>query len=418
MEAQIIDFINSSLAGLGLSPEYTSLIIRAVALAVVIVLSLFANLVARGLVLRGVRYLVGRSETGIDDIFLERKVFDKLSRFAPALVIYLLTPLALRGFESISAFITGAAMIYMIVIALVVIDSLLNAVLEIYRTFEASKEIPIKGFLQVVKIIVFFIGLIFIVSIILAKSPLYLISGLGALTAVLLLIFKDSLLGFIAGIQLITNKMIAHGDWVEIPKYGADGDVLEITLTTVKVQNFDKTITTVPTYALISDSFKNWRGMEESDGRRIKRSVNIDLSTIKLSTDEEIESYARIDAIKGYIEGKRKELAEYNEAHGVDESVVVNGRRLTNVGTFRAYLISYLKNHPMINKDMTLLVRQLAPSEFGLPIEIYVFSKDKNWINYEAIQADIFDHILAVVPEFDLRVFQSPSGADFKGLSN
>ncbi len=417
MQTQIIEFINGWLASAGLGPEYSSLVVRALALAVVIVLSFIANLAARGLVLRGVKYLVGRTETRIDDIFLERKVFDKLSRFVPALVIYLLAPLALRGFDNISAFITGAAMIYMIVIALVVIDSLLNAVLEIYRTFEVSKEIPIKGFIQVVKIVVFFIGLVFIISIILDKSPLYLISGLGALTAVLLLIFKDSLLGFIAGIQLITNKMIAHGDWVEIPKYGADGDVLEITLTTVKVQNFDKTITTVPTYALISDSFKNWRGMKESAGRRIKRSVHIDLSTIKLSTDAEIERYAKIDAISGYIEQKKKDVAEFNEAHDIDATVAVNGRRLTNVGTFRAYLISYLKNHPMINKDMTLMVRQLAPTEFGLPIQIYVFSKDKNWINYEAIQADIFDHVLAVVPEFDLRVFQSPSGADFKGLS-
>jgi miniconductance mechanosensitive channel len=418
MESHIIDLLNSWLSALGLSPEYTLLVFRGFALLVVIVLSFIANFAARGLVLRGVRYLVGRSETRIDDIFVERRVFDKLSRFAPALVIYLLVPLALSGFDNISAFITGAAMIYMIIIALLVVDSLLNAILEIYRTFDASREIPIKGFMQVVKIIVFFIGLIFIVSIILGKNPLYLLSGLGALTAVLLLIFKDSLLGFIAGIQLITNKMIANGDWVEIPKYGADGDVLEITLTTVKVQNFDKTITTVPTYALISDSFKNWRGMQESDGRRIKRSVNIDLSTIKLSSDAEIERYAKIGAIKDYIEGKIKEVAQYNEAHGIDESVAVNGRRLTNVGTFRAYLISYLKNHPMINKDMTLMVRQLAPSEFGLPIEIYVFTRDKNWINYEAIQADIFDHILAVVPEFDLRVFQSPSGSDFKGLSS
>ena len=417
MEAQIIEFIKNWLLDLGLSPEYSTFTVRGVALVVVLFLSLVANLVARGLVLRGVRYLIGRSETRIDDIFLERKVFYKLSRIAPALVIYLLVPQALRGYENISAFITGMAMIYMIIVALVVVDSLLNAILEIYRTFEASKEIPIKGFLQVVKIAVFFVGLIFIVSIILGKSPLYLISGLGALTAVGLLIFKDSLLGFTAGIQLITNKMISPGDWVEIPKYGADGDVLEITLTTVKVQNFDKTITTVPTYALISDSFKNWRGMEESSGRRIKRSVYIDLSTIKLSSDAEIERYSKIGAIKDYIEDKTKEIADYNKAHGIDDSIAVNGRRLTNVGTFRAYLISYLKNHPMINKDMTLLVRQLPPTEFGLPIELYIFSKDKDWINYEAIQADIFDHVLAVVPEFDLRVFQSPSGADFKGLA-
>ncbi len=417
METQIIEFIKNMLAAMGLSPEYSSLAVRGVALLAVIVLSFIANLAARGLVLRAVRYLVATTETRIDDVFLERRVFDKLSRIAPALVIYLLVPVALRGYENISAFITGAAMIYMIIVALVVIDTLLNAVVEIYRTFEASKEIPIKGFLQVVKIIVFFIGLIFIISIVLSKSPLYLISGLGALTAVLLLIFKDSLLGFIAGIQLITNKMIAHGDWVEIPKYGADGDVLEITLTTVKVQNFDKTITTVPTYALISDSFKNWRGMEESDGRRIKRSVHIDLSTIKLLTDEEIERYSRVEAIRDYIEAKKRDIAAYNEAHDIEAGNKVNGRRLTNVGTFRAYLISYLKNHPMINKDMTLLVRQLAPTEFGLPIELYVFSNDKDWINYEAIQADIFDHVLAVVPEFDLKVFQSPSGADFRGLA-
>ncbi len=413
---KFIETIHGWLAGAGLSPEIAELVVRACALAVVIVLAIIANSIAKMFVRICVGYLVGRTETKIDDIFLERKVFTKLSHFAPAIVIYLLAPVALGGFEPLSTVITHAAMIYMIIVGLIVTDSFLNAVLDIYRTFEASKEIPLKSFIQILKIVIYFFALIFIVSIMLDKSPIYLISGLGALTAVLLLIFKDSILGFVAGIQLITNKMIAHGDWVEIPKYGADGDVLEITLTTVKVQNFDKTITTVPTYALITDSFKNWRGMAESEGRRIKRSVNIDLSTIRLATEEMIERYSKIEAIRDYVERKQKEVAEYNRARQIDDSVLVNGRRLTNVGTFRAYLENYLRTHPMINQSMTLLVRQLAPTEHGLPIEIYVFSSDKDWGRYESIQADIFDHILAVVPEFDLRVFQSPSGGDFKGL--
>ncbi len=402
---------------LGLSPSITELVLRGGALAAVVVLSFIANIIAKRFVLLGVTYLVGRTETKIDDIFLERKVFTKLSHFAPAIVIYLLTPVALDGFETFSGIIVHGSMIYMVVIGLLVIDSFLNAVLDIYRTFEVSKELPIKSFVQILKIVIYFFSLIFIISIILDKSPVYLISGLGALTAVLLLIFKDSILGFVAGIQLISNKMIAHGDWVEIPKYGADGDVLEITLATVKVQNFDKTITTVPTYALISDSFKNWRGMEQSDGRRIKRSVFIDISTIRLCTEEMIERFSKIDVIKGYIESKLNAITEYNRAHSIDDSVLVNGRRLTNVGTFRAYLEAYLKGHPMINRNMTLLVRQLAPTEYGLPIEIYVFTTDKNWVRYESIQADIFDHILAVIPMFDLSIFQSPSGTDFKGLA-
>jgi len=412
-----INIIGRWLADVGLSPELSELAVRGGALVVVILLAIIANIVAKRFVLLGVRYLIGRTETKIDDIFLERKVFTKLSHFAPAIVIYLLFPLVLRGYGQLSSFISHAALIYMIIVGLLVIDSFLNALLDIYQTFEASKEIPLKGLMQILKIVIYFFALIFIISIMLGKSPVYLISGLGALTAVLLLIFKDSILGFVAGIQLISNKMIAHGDWVEIPKYGADGDVLEITLSTVKVQNFDMTITTVPTYALISDSFKNWRGMSESNGRRIKRSINIDLSTIKLCSEEMIERFSKIDVIKPYIERKKEGVAEYNKANSIDDSVLVNGRRLTNVGTFRAYLENYLRTHPMVNKSMTLLVRQLAPTEHGLPIEIYVFSSDKNWINYEAIQADIFDHILAVVPEFDLQVFQNPSGSDFKGLS-
>jgi miniconductance mechanosensitive channel len=256
---------------------------------------------------------------------------------------------------------------------------------------------------------------VFALSITLDKSPWVFLSGLGAMTAVVLLIFKDAILGLVAGIQLSANDMVRPGDWIEMSKYGADGDVMEVTLTTVKVRNWDKTITTIPTYALISDSFRNWRGMTMSGGRRIKRSVWIDVNSIRFCSPEMIEKFERIALLKEYVRSKREELEKYNREQGVDDASPVNGRRMTNVGTFRAYLVQYLRHHPQVHQQLTLLVRQLQPTEKGLPIEVYVFSSDQRWVEYEAIQADIFDHILAVLPEFGLRPFQSPSGADIAG---
>jgi miniconductance mechanosensitive channel len=231
-----------------------------------------------------------------------------------------------------------------------------------------------------------------------------------------MLVFKDAILGLTAGIQLTTNRMLAIGDWLEMPKYGADGDVLEITLTTVKVQNWDKTITTIPTYALISDAFKNWRGMTESDGRRIKRSLYLDISTIRFCDEEMLERFSKIQFIKEYIDQTKQELRKYNKERRVDNSSLANGRRMTNIGTFRAYIEAYLRNHPQINQGLTLLVRQLEPTPHGLPIQIYIFSKEKRWVPYEDIQSDLFDHFLAVLPEFDLQAFQEPSGKDFTKL--
>ena len=239
-----------------------------------------------------------------------------------------------------------------------------------------------------------------------------MLSGIGALTAVLLLVFKDTILGFVGGIQLIANDMLRPGDWIEMDKYGADGDVLEISLTTVKVQNWDKTITTIPTYSLISDSFKNWRGMQESGGRRIKRSVYIDVNSIRFCTPEMIQRFKGISRIRDYVEAKEKELQEYNQLHHGDHSSLADGRRMTNVGTFRQYLNAYLRQHPKIHQELTFLIRQLQPTETGLPIEIYVFSNDQVWANYENIQADIFDHIYAILPIFELRPFQSVGGHD------
>ena len=413
----MMGLIQKWLVNVGLGSNLAEMAAIGIAIAIVILLSIVSDLIAKRMLLSGIGYIISRTGTKWDDVLLKRKVFSQLAHLAPAMVIYLASPLVLKDHTGAASTIMSGVMIYFIIVGMLVLDSLLNAILDIYQDFEVSKEIPIKGFVQVLKIVVYFLAGILIIARILDKSPFYLLSGLGALTAVLMLVFKDVILGFVAGIQLSANKMIANGDWIEMPQYGADGDVLEVALTTVKVQNWDKTITTIPTYALISGSFKNWRGMSESGGRRIKRAINIDMSTVKFCTDEMLKRFSSIQYISDYIDSKTKELAEDNRAKNIDDSDPANGRRLTNIGTFRAYAIEYLKDHPMISKEMTFIVRQLAPTEHGLPLEIYIFCKDKVWANYEAIQSDIFDHLLAVIPEFDLKVFQNPTGNDFKRLS-
>ncbi|MFC1485974.1 mechanosensitive ion channel family protein [Candidatus Latescibacterota bacterium] len=408
------DFTHSWLVNQGIDTTIAFLIERLLAVVLVILLSVIANIIAKRFIIKAISHLIAHTKTKWDDILLKRKFFNQLSHFAPALVIYFTAPFILDGYDNAITFITNVVIIYMIILSILVINSFLAAVLNIYRTFDIAKEIPLKGFIQIIQIAIVFIGGIFVLSNILNKTPLYLLSGLGAITAVLMLIFKDSILGFVAGIQLISNKMVARGDWIEMPQYGADGDVLDVTLTTVKVSNWDKTITTIPTYALISESFKNWRGMTESGGRRIKRSIYLDMNLFKFCTEEMLSRFSTIQYISEYIARKREEISEYNKAHEINNSNLVNGRHLTNIGTFRAYVHTYLRNHPMINQEMTFLVRQLALTEHGLPIEIYVFCKDKVWANYEAIQSDIFDHLLAIIPEFDLKIFQNPSGGDFK----
>ncbi len=413
----MLNFLDQQFQAGGFGPETAALSAGVTMLVLVIVLSILTNVLAKRLLLTALFRLVVKTKTDWDDHLLKHHFFDRLARFAPALVIYLMVPVALESQDRLIALLTTVALIYMIVIGILAIDALLNGVSEIYQSSEVSKEIPIKVFVQLIKVAVYFIGGIFVVSLLLGKTPLYLVSGLSALTAILMLIFKDAILGFVAGIQLTANKMVTQGDWIEMPNYGADGDVVEVGLTTVKVQNWDKTITTIPTYALISGSFKNWRGMTESGGRRIKRAIHVDMNSIQFCTEDMLTRYKRIQCISAYIEAKGKELPEYNRANRVDELSLVNGRKMTNIGTFRAYIVAYLKNHPMIHTNMTSLVRQLAPTEHGLPIEIYVFCKDIAWANYEAIQADIFDHLLAAIPEFDLKLFQNPTGSDFKAMA-
>lgn len=412
----MLELVQNWLLGHDFSENLAFYVARATLMLAVLVIGFIADFVAKRHILSVLGHIVTRTQSQWDDIILRHRVFNHMAHLAPALVVYLLAPMALAGMVWVITVIKGATLIYMVIVIMLALDALLNAGEEIYQRFEAAREIPIKGFVQVLKIALYFLTAVFIISILLDKTPIYLLSGIGAMTAVLMLIFRDAILGFVAGIQLAANKMVANGDWIEMPNYGADGDVLEVTLTTVKVQNWDKTITTIPTYALISESFKNWRGMQESGGRRIKRAINIDMNSIRFCDREMLERFGKIQYIAEYIEQKKRELEEFNHTSKVDNISLVNGRRMTNIGTFRAYVTAYLHYHPQINRDMTFLIRQLSPGEHGLPIEIYVFSKDQVWASYEAIQADIFDHILAVIPEFDLRVYQNPTGNDFRAL--
>ena len=397
----------------GVTEDAAVIVIEVIEVLGVAVLAFIANWITKSIILRVVHQAAKRTRTQWDDVLMKRRVFHRLSHLAPALLIYGMASVVFSTNDLIELAQRGAQ-VYMLLAGLLVVDAVLNSANDIYQGFEVARRIPIIGYLQVVKIVVTITVFIFCISIVIDESVFALFAGLGALTAIILLIFKDSILGLVAGIQLVANDMVRPGDWIEMPKYGADGDVMEITLNTVKVQNWDKTITTIPTYSLISDSFKNWRGMKESGGRRIKRSVPIDMGSVKFCSEEMVERFSRIQLLVDHIARKKKELAEYNQKNQIDESVMVNGRRMTNLGTFRAYLVAYLRAHPKVHQDMTFLVRQLPPSDNGLPLEIYVFSNDQVWANYEDIQADIFDHILGSLPEFELRPFQNPTGDDVR----
>ena len=405
------------LAGLGLGEAGAEALATLMVAALVALVGVLAHVIARRILLRLVRAAARRTKTSWDDTFVEVGLFSRLSHMVPVLIFYLATPVVLAAYPPVAAVAMATASVYMALVGLTVFDALLNGGERIYQSFAISKRFEIRTIVQSIKVVVYLIGGVTVLAVLLGKSPVVFFSGLGAFTAVLLLIFKDTILGFVAGIQLATNNMVRKGDWVEMPGHNADGTVLDVSLTTVKVQNWDKTITTIPTYALVAEPFKNWRGMEESEGRRIKRAVHLDVTSIKFCDEGMIERFQKIQSIRDYVERKLEEVAAHNREIDADESLLVNGRHLTNVGTFRAYLEHYLRGHPMVHPDMTFLVRQLAPTEHGLPIEIYVFSKDQTWASYEAIQADIFDHILAVLPLFELRPFQAPTGFDLRALA-
>lgn len=411
-----MDVLRIMLAEWGLDPFYAKWLAYAIATVAILAVCFVANWVTKKIVLRLITMFITKNKVTWDDAFVERRVFQKLSHIVPAVILYYASDLY-ADFPTVEMLIEKAAVIYILLVVLFSLSAFLSALNDIYNTYEISKTRPIKGILQVVKIVFFFIGGIVIIATLINQNPFILLGGLGALSAVLLLVFQNAILGLVAGIQLTANDMVRVGDWIEMPKYNADGDVLEITLTTVKVQNWDKTITMIPAAAFINDSFKNWRGMQETGGRRIKRSVYIDVSSIRFCDDEMLERFRKIQYLRDYIDRKEKELEAYNREHNIDPSSVVNGRRLTNIGTYRIYIQNYLENHPLIHKGLTTMVRQLAPGEHGLPLEIYAFTSDVRWVNYEAIQSDIFDHVLAVAPEFGLRVFQNPTGHDMRMLT-
>jgi miniconductance mechanosensitive channel len=401
------------LSQMGVNDESAIIITDYSFFIILILISVISYFAGKKILLKIIHRLTLKSKTNWDDILAQNHFFKILSFLIPSYIIYVFTPLILSPYPNTVSGIVTAIGIYMVVVVLMAINAFLNTIGDIYKDFKMAKSKPIKGYLQVIKIIVFLIGAIIILSNLFGKNPLGLIGGLGAFSAVLLLVFKDPILGFVGGIQLSANNMVAPGDWIHMSKYNADGIVIDIALTTVKVQNWDKTISTIPTYSLISDSFKNWRGMEESGGRRIKRHIYIDMKTIRFCTDEMLEKFKSIEHVSAYVDHTEKTLQEYNKTNKINDSILVNGRRQTNIGVFRAYLRGYLKNHPDVHDSLTFLVRQLQPTELGLPIEIYVFSRLQDWALYENLQADIFDHILAVVPEFELKVFQNPSGEDF-----
>ena len=383
-----------------------------VRLLVVLALAALSNVVTRQVLVRWIGGLIRTTRTKADDVLLQRNVLRRLALLAPVIVLYYGAD-ALPGDLGMVRQVVSATML---LVLLMVTGAVINAFQDLSGDFASASEVPIKSYAQIVKLVVYILGGLMTVAVLTGRSPWVLMSGIGALMAVIILVFRDTILNIVASITITANRLVRVGDWIEAPAFGADGDVIDIALHTVKIQNWDKTITTIPTYKLVETSFKNWRGMSESGGRRIKRAIYIDMNTIKLCDTQMLERFERFELLAEGLRQRRAEVERYNAEHVTDMKELINGRRLTNVGTLRAYIIAYLRQHPRIHQDLTFLVRQLAPTSNGLPIEIYVFTRDIEWVKYEEIQADIFDHLLAVMPMFDLRIFQEPTGADFTAL--
>jgi miniconductance mechanosensitive channel len=357
-----------------------------------------------------------KTKTNFDDILITNKTPRNLAHIIPYIIAIKFIPIVFYDFLHFEQIIYKGVLVFGVLLVLSIARSVLHSIKDYFKTLPRLKDKPIDSYIQVFMIFAWFNGILSVLAIVTDRTFTEFITTIGAASAIIILVFRDTILGFVASIQVSINDMVRIGDWVTFEKYGADGDVIEINLSTVKVQNFDKTITTIPTYSLISDSFKNWRGMTSSNGRRIKRSINIKQNTIKYLSEKDLKSYENIHIISEYIENRRHKINEYNQKNNIDKSLLLNGRNLTNIGLFRKYAETYLQNHSAINKDMMIMVRQLAPTTKGIPIEIYAFSKDKKWENYEYIMADIFDHLIASVPYFELELFELPNDSSFKTL--
>ncbi|MDH3647739.1 MAG: mechanosensitive ion channel family protein [Gammaproteobacteria bacterium] len=378
--------------------------------------AVIVNLIAKRILVGSVRAIAKRSDVTWDDALVSHNVIGRLVQVLPALIVFIGVPFIPGMPENGTQLIRNIAMGYMVLMLTLALSAMLSAANTIYAATSVARERPLKGFVQLAQIVVWIFGGVLIIAAVLERSPVLLLSGFGAMTAILLLVFKDTIMSLVASVQLTAQDMVRVGDWIEMPQFGADGDVVDVQLHTVKVQNWDKTITTIPTHRLIADSFKNWRGMSETGARRIKRAIYIDVSSIRFQTHDEVDHFTRFALLKDYIKDKEKGLADYNAGLATEVDAEVNKRQLTNIGTFRAYTYNYLKNHPDIHEGMTLIVRQLAAGPEGLPLEIYCFTNTTDWADYENIQSDIFDHLMAIVPEFGLRLYQKPAGSDLASL--
>ncbi|HNU38031.1 mechanosensitive ion channel family protein [Macellibacteroides fermentans] len=413
---QITNWFNQKLLNFGTSVSVADYLDNFAVLLIIILLALAVDYICRYILLGAFKKFAKKTTNQLDDLIIEKKIINKGMHIIPSILIFTMLPLAYPSpaDKEILVLLQKLCQIYIITVSLLFINSLLNLGVELFHRNDKFKDKPLKGFVQIVQVILFSVGIILLISILINESPSTIFTGIGASAAILMLVFKDTILGFVAGIQLSANDMLRVDDWISMPKYGADGTVIEITLNTVKVKNFDNTISTIPPYALISESFQNWRGMRESPGRRIKRSINLDMNSVKFCTPEMLEKYRKISLLAGYIDDTENKLQTYNQTNQIDNTILVNGRRQTNLGVFRAYLQRYLESLPEVNKEMICMVRHLQPTEKGIPMELYFFSSIKDWVIYETIQADVFDHVLAVIPEFDLQIFQELSGSDVR----
>lgn len=406
-------WLKDYLVSVGLS-ETTAVYLNMLGLLLALLIVVFVvDYVTRKLLLRAFNRFAAASKSNFDDLMVKNKVSRNIAHIIPLLIAIRFIPDVFIDFQTFEDIIEKALDVFAIVLTLWIVRSLLNTVKDYLKTLPTLKDKPIDSYIQVFMIFAWIAGIMFAIAIAFDVKPIKFLTGLGAASAVIILVFKDTIMGFVASIQVSINDMVRIGDWITFEKYGADGDVIEINLATVKVQNFDKTITTIPTYALISDSFKNWRGMMSSEGRRIKRALNIKMDSVHYLTKVHLEKLNGIEIIKPYLESRQDAIEAYNSENSINKELLLNGKNLTNLGVFRKYVQTYIEQHSAINKEMTIMVRQLAPTTQGIPIEIYAFSTDKRWANYEYIMADIFDHIIAAIPYFDLEVFELPSNSSF-----
>ena len=404
MISKLVALLIRLFSNIGLRPYYSEMLSEGLTMVLVLALGILLMYLSRFIIKKTIYRIFLKSESKYDDQVINNKVLMRLCLLIPAVLVMKCNSAALPDFPNVQHFVFNCSIIYVIVAITMVLFSTVNTGNDIYNMHQTAKMKPMNSVVQTLKIILIIFCVLLIISFLMGKKVSSVIIGLGTLSAVLMLVFQNLILGFVGSIQLTVNDMLRIGDWIVMGN--ADGTVTEINLTTVKVQNFDNTITTIPTSSMVTNQFTNWRGMTESDGRRIMRSITIDTRSIQFCTPEMIERYKTIERVRPYLEQKEEDIAEYNKANRIDTSNIINGRQQTNLGIFRAYITAYLKSNPNLNQNMTRIVRQLQPTEYGIPLQVYVFSKEKDWTRYEEIQSDLFDHIIAAAPLFDLKIYQ------------